>query len=98
MVSPTPFLPPELWSLILSYLDMRSMMMVTTAYPWLRFLARQLKHDFYTGAELLVVTELCNLTQLCVGLYDRVTEDSLHQLFSHLHFLTQVTIFYSTYW
>ena len=28
MVTPTPFLPPELWSLILSYLDMRSMMMV----------------------------------------------------------------------
>jgi len=88
----TPELPPELWSLILSFLDTSSLVRVTTAYPWLRFLARSLKQDFYTGPELCVVGDLCNLTQLCVGLYDRVTEDSLAGVFSHLYHLTQVTI------
>jgi len=88
----TPELPPELWSLILSFLDTTSLVRVTTAYPWLRFLARSLRQEFYTGAELCVVGELCNLTQLCVGLYDRVTEDCLAGVFSQLYHLTQVTI------
>jgi len=91
-VMATPELPPELWSLILSFLDTTSLVRVTTAYPWLRFLARSLKQDFYTGPELCVVGDLCNLTQLCAGLYDRVTEDSLAGVFSHLYHLTQVTI------